>query len=115
MSDAKRQAPEAAIQRAIVQRLRWHGFFVASIPNEGKRSVQAGRAMRATGMRRGLPDLLVAKEGRVCMLEVKAERGRVSEAQADAHADLERHGVFVAVVRSQDEAVAALREAGFKC
>lgn len=109
----KRGNPEAVIQRAIVQRLIWHGCKVVAIPNEGKRSVQAGRAMRGTGLAKGAPDLMVLRAGRIGFLEVKARKGRVSEAQAEMHAAFGRHGFRVHVVRSQDEAVAALRSDGW--
>jgi hypothetical protein len=52
--------------------------------------------------------------GRVMFLEVKAPRGRLSASQEIFHDELQRQGMQVAVVRSQDEAVAALRGAGFR-
>ena len=112
-SRKRRGNPEAVIQRAIVQRLIWHGCKVVAIPNEGKRSVQAGRAMRGTGLAKGAPDLMVLRAGRIGFLEVKAPKGRVSDAQAEMHAAFGHHGFRVHVVRSQDEAVAALRSEGW--
>lgn len=109
----RRSNPEAAIQRAIVQRLVWHGCKVIAIPNEGKRSVRAGRAMRGTGLAKGAPDLMILRAGRVGFLEVKAPKGRVSPAQVEMHAAMARQGFTVHVVRSQDEAVAALRGEGW--
>lgn len=110
----KRARPEAAIQSAIKQRLIYHGIVCVAVPNEGKRSVIAGRAMKNTGMVQGFPDIVALQSpGRIAFLEVKAAKGRTSPAQDDCHAMLRRLGHFVSVVRSQDEAVAALREAGF--
>lgn len=109
----RRGSPEAAIQRAIVQRMIWHGCKVVAIPNEGKRSVRAGRAMRGTGLAKGAPDLMVLRAGRIGFLEVKAPKGRLSPAQVQMHADMARHGFRVHVVRSQDEAVDALRSEGW--
>lgn len=109
-----RARPEAAIQRAIKQRLVLSGIVCAAVPNEARRSVVAGRAMKATGLLPGFPDLIAMQApGRVAFLEVKAPKGRVSDAQAECHALLERLGHNVAVVRSQDEAVAALQAWGF--
>lgn len=106
----KRGRPEAAIQRAIRARLAFHGIVCVAVPNEGRRSVANGRMMKATGLLPGFPDLiLLAPGGRVAFLEVKAPAGRVSSAQSEAHAMLERLGHHVAVVRSQDEAVDVLR------
>jgi len=110
----KRKRPEAAIQIAIKNRLALYGCLCVSIPNEGKRSAIAGRAMKATGMMPGFPDLVVMQRpGRFAFLEVKAPRGRLSPAQERAHELLDRLGFHVAVVRSQDEAVEHLRAWGF--
>jgi hypothetical protein len=49
----------------------------------------------------------------VAFLEVKAEKGRTSDAQDECIAMLRRMGHDVAVVRSVDEALAALREWGW--
>jgi hypothetical protein len=109
----RRAAPEAAIQRAIIDRMRWCGVLCVAVPNEGKRSVVAGRVLKGTGMRPGFPDLICMQDGRVAFLEVKAPAGVVSGAQAAMHAELERQGMRVAVVRSQDEAVASIKRWGF--
>jgi hypothetical protein len=109
-----RARPEAAIQRAIKTRLAFYGCLCVAVPNEGRRSALAGRAMKATGMLPGFPDLVVMQRpGRVAFLEVKAPEGRVSPAQAEAHETLRRLGFNVTVVRSHDEAVEALRGWGF--
>lgn len=105
---------ERAVQIAIVSRLIFHGIVAIHIPNEGRRSAIAGRRLKQEGMLKGAPDLCcVGDGGLTAWLEVKTAKGRLSEAQADCHALLRRKGHFVAVVRSQDQAVAALREAGF--
>lgn len=110
----RRGNPEAAVQRAIKQRLTLYGCVCVAIPNEGRRSAALGRAMKQTGLLPGIPDMLVLQRpGKAAFLEVKAEKGRVSPAQHDAHEMLRRLGHHVAVVRSQDEAVEALRGWGF--
>lgn len=111
----RRAAPEAAIQRAIIDRLRLYGILAVAVPNEGKRTATTARRMKGAGMRPGFPDLIVMQDGQAAFLEVKAPKGRVSEAQDTMHAELTRQGMRVAVVRSQDEAIAALRGWGFAC
>lgn len=108
----RRSNPEALIQRAIIDRLRWFGVLAVAVPNEGKRSASAGRRLKGTGMRPGFPDLICMKDGCVVFLEVKAEKGRLQSNQAEFHDVLRRYGMRVAVVRSQDEAVAALAAMG---
>lgn len=111
---APRGRPEAAIQRAIIDRLRWAGILAIHIPNEGKRTAITGRRLKGEGMRPGFPDLICYQHGHHALLEVKAPKGRTSDAQRECHAELGRHGFTVAVVTSQDEAVEALRARGFR-
>lgn len=102
---------EAGIQRAIVDALRWRGIMVVHVPNAGLRSVVAGRRLKSEGMRPGFPDLLVyGAGGQHMLMEVKAAKGRVSDAQHECIAELQRRGVHVAVVRSIDDALAAVAE-----
>lgn len=107
-------ASERAVQISIRHRLTLSGVVCLHVPNEGRRSVVAGRRLKQEGMIRGACDLIcIGDEGRVAWLEVKSATGRVSDAQRDHHDMLRRKGHIVAVVRDQDEAVAALRGAGW--
>ena len=111
----KRKAqPEAAIQRAIIARLRMSGIVCHHSPNAAKRSVIGGRRIKADGMITGWPDLtVVGPEGLVAFLEVKAPGGKLSPAQSEIGDMLTRMGHTWAVVRSQDEAVATLQSWGW--
>jgi len=111
----KRKAqPEAAIQRAIIARLRISGIVCHHSPNAAKRSVIGGRRIKADGMITGWPDLtVVGPEGLVAFLEVKGPGGKLSCAQGDIGVMLGRMGHTWAVVRSQDEAVATLQAWGW--
>jgi Holliday junction resolvase len=51
----------------------------------------------------GAPDLVAVKHGRVLFLEVKAEKGKVSEKQSEVHDLLRLHGMEVRVVRGADD------------
>jgi hypothetical protein len=51
----------------------------------------------------GAPDLVAVKQGRVVFLEVKTEKGKVSEKQAEVNELLRLHGVEVRVVRGIDD------------
>ena len=108
---------ESAVQRAIIDRLRMRGVLCVHVPNAGKRSVVAGRVLKADGMRPGWPDLACyGAGGRHALLEVKRPgytASAVSDAQRDTHALLASLGVACAVVTSQDEAVEALRSFGW--
>ena len=108
---------EAQIQRAIIDRLRFLGVLAVHVANEGQRSAKAGKRLKGEGMRPGFPDLLCYQDGRHALLEVKRPKYRpssVSDNQHECHALLAEQGFAVAIVTSQDEAIDALRIAGFR-
>jgi len=111
----KRKAqPEAAIQRAIIARLKLSGIVCHHSPNAAKRSVIGGRRIKADGMIAGWPDLtVVGREGLVAFLEVKAPGSKLSPAQGEIGMMLIHMGHTWAEVRSQGEAVAALKKWGW--
>jgi len=94
----RRGRPESAVQRAIVQALSYAGWLVMHIPNQSTRGRQ-----RWAGLLPGAPDLLAIKQGRVVFLEVKTEKGKVSEKQAEVHDLLRRQKAEVRVVRGVDD------------
>ena len=109
-----RRAPEQALQRQIAQFLdvalggtAWYG----AIPLGGGGRVR-GAILHSTGTKEGTPDMCVVDAGRVLFLELKSPKGRVSPAQEACHRALRRAGAPVYIIRSLDEAIAALRQAG---
>ena len=83
-SKPRRAAPEAALQKAVIQHLRLRhkpGVLFLSIPNEAKRSAVMGGHLKAMGMLPGAADLLIVVQGRALFLELKAPNGVVSESQ----------------------------------
>lgn len=105
---------ERAIQIAIRDALRWHGVRSRHVPNGGKRSIVAGHRLRQEGMVAGFPDLIVwMPGGRIAFMECKTAKGRLSEAQHREIQQLRQDGFAVAVVRSVDEAMTAVRAWGW--
>lgn len=110
----RRAQPEAAIQRAIIARLKLSGIVCHHSPNAAKRSVIGGRRIKQDGMITGWPDLtVVGPEGLVAFFEVKAPGGQLSAAQREIGEMLCRMGQTWQVVRSQDAAVAWLQAWGW--
>lgn len=72
---------------------------------DGKRTIRFGCP--------GSPDILGCLDGRWIGLEVKTATGRQRETQIAFQAAIERAGGLYAVVRSPEDAVAALRSRGF--
>jgi Holliday junction resolvase len=89
---------ESDIQRGIVQALLYAGWVVMHIPNQSTRGRQ-----RWAGLMSGAPDLVAVKRGRVVFLEVKTEKGKVSEKQSEVLDLLRLHGMDIRVVRGIDD------------
>jgi hypothetical protein len=114
------QPSEDAIHIAIRDALLWHGIRSRHAANDGKRSIASAMRLKRLGMVAGDPDLRVWKPHPhplhpplVGFLEVKSATGRLTPAQQEEIAALRADGFSVAVVRSVDEALAALREWGW--
>jgi hypothetical protein len=115
--DKPRGQPEAQIQRAIVGDCRRHlqnGKVAASVATaqgsgDAEQRARYGAKLKSFGVWAGEPDLRIYLDGGVTvMLEVKAQKGRLSDTQQVAHLELQSFGHWVYVVRSVDEARAAL-------
>jgi hypothetical protein len=108
----KRDNPEGRLQRAIVQHLMLAGvpgmiFF--SVPNESKRSIPVAMDLKAKGLRAGVSDLVILKDGAAYCLEVKAKGEKQSEKQLLFEMDCGFAGVPYAVVDNIDAAICQLR------
>ena len=107
---------EETIHRAIAAHLRLRlapPWLFWSTPNQrGTRKGWEQAILAALGVRPGMPDLFLAGEGRVIGVEVKAPKGTLSPAQKDTIAALAAAGIPTLIVRSVDEAEAALKAMG---
>jgi hypothetical protein len=120
----RRQAatPERDLQGAVVKWARMVGCMISATVNE-QRSISTDpneqarfyQSRKRAGVVKGWPDLtLCTPEGRVAFVELKAARGRLSQAQIDVHAWLRTHGHVVLVARSVDELADGLAAAGVR-
>ena len=77
---------EADIQQAIVDYLNavlLPAYRVFAVPNASRRT-RSGKASNAVpGLRKGVPDLIVLGRGKAFQIEVKRERGKLSDAQSE--------------------------------
>ena len=115
---------ERETQRAILKMcgLLFPDVFIHHSPNGAQlagnamsRMKQIG-ALKGDGFKVGFPDLLCLWNGGGCLLEVKREKGGVlSDAQKALHERLQAINWPVTVVRSPNEAHAALCAAGAPC
>ena len=106
-----RRRPKQDTQRALADHLRLRatpGTYWFHPDNGGARTAIEGPILKACGVRAGTPDLILIKDGKTFGLELKAGNGRVSPAQAQAHAEMKAAGAEVAVATGIDEAIKQL-------
>jgi hypothetical protein len=111
----RRQQPEAQLQRALIDHLRWRApldCWFAHIPNGGARTLVEGSIFKRLGVRPGAPDLLIVSAGRPIFVECKAPGRKLSAAQVECHEVLTRAGAIIATVDNIDDALAFLRRLG---
>lgn len=112
--------PEQALQIAVADALRLvvpsHVIWTA-FPAGGGGAVRGG-ILRAMGLRAGVFDLMfitrMVGDGplKVLFIELKAPKGRMSEAQMNFRSDCLRLGISVAECRSVGEVLGALTDWG---
>lgn len=112
-----RAAPEQALARQVV------AFFHAALPPEvfwtalnpvpAKSKAVAGLS-KSLGMKRGAPDYLLVWQGRVLFVELKSDKGRLSEAQRECHDAIERADAGTLVCWSIVELAGWLTEVGHR-
>jgi hypothetical protein len=107
----RRRQPEAEIQRAVFAHFKLRGapgVFAFHPGNGGYRKPIEAAIMKSLGVRAGVPDIVAVHDGRCYALELKAERGRLTDVQRECHERLRDAGARVAVATGIDEAVAQL-------
>jgi hypothetical protein len=106
-----RNQPEATLQRSVIQHLTWRarpGAFFFHVPLGGYRTCVEGAILKAIDTVAGVPDIICIFEGQCYALELKAERGRVTDVQRVVHERLREAGANVAVAHGIDQALAQL-------
>ena len=107
----RRNQPEAALQRSVIQHLTWRarpGVFAFHVPNGGWRSRVEGAILKALGTVARRSRHHLHRRGPGYALELKAERGRLTDVQRVVHERLRAAGAEVAVAHGIDEALAWL-------
>lgn len=116
-----RQHPERDLQKSIVGYINRfvQNVVVAAVTNEeqgrgdAEQRARFGAMRRASGVLTGHPDLVVyLSGGRILLWELKAPKGTTSVAQHLVHARLSELGHPVEVIRTIEQAMAALARAG---
>lgn len=117
------QHAEQAIQRAIFQHLKTRGapgIFFFHCPNGGYRRRVEAAILKGVGVVRGIPDVIIVRpviagaflHGQTYALELKTDRGVLSDEQRDVLQLLKSAGAIVAVANGLDAAVRQLEDWG---
>lgn len=102
---SKKQSPEGDIQRAILEYLTAKNIFHWR-NNTGATKTNDGRFFRFGQV--GSPDIFAIKDGRSIGIEVKAPKGRLSEAQEEWQKRFESAGGTYIIARSVDDVMMTL-------
>lgn len=90
---------EWQLQAYVVQEARRVGYCIAGDMNQARRNGKQAALAKATGMLAGETDLRVyLPGGRICLIELKKNDGRLSEAQKEHHIWLKDLGYWPYVV-----------------
>lgn len=79
-----------------------------AIPNGGKRHFLEARNLRLAGVKAGIPDIClpVARQGYLALyLEMKSEKGTLTEKQGEMIECLQEYGNKVAICKNCEEAI----------
>lgn len=111
----RRSSSEAAIQRSVFEHLRTRGapgVFAFHVGNGGYRKPTEAAILKGLGVVAGVPDVFIVHNGRTFAIELKAEGGRLTDAQLSTMARLRDAGAIVAVAEGVDEALRKLENFG---
>ena len=107
---------EHEIQAAALDHYRHRstsGSVLFAIPNGGLRDIGTAKKLKEEGVTAGAPDLFAGALGVSCFIEVKADRGRLSEPQKVMHRKLKIYaGMEVITTYGLDQLLAVLERRG---
>ncbi len=111
-----RKRPEESFQTKLVKELEWRlrpAVIMAAIPNGGFRYGRTARTLKATGVKRGMTDLVFAFEkGQTAWLELKSGKGKLSDEQMGIQYRLLTLGHRHAVAFTIDQALSYISRWG---
>jgi hypothetical protein len=110
-----RATSEQAIQRAVCEHLRQRsasGLVWWHTPNGGRRSPVEAAIFNGLGVRAGVSDLILLRDGRAFALELKTEQGRPTAAQMTLISEFRAAGGEASIVSGLDQALWTLETWG---
>jgi hypothetical protein len=111
MSNHRRATSEQTVQRAVCQHLRQRGargLLWFHVPNGGRRNPVEAAIFSGLGVRPGVSDLILLRDGRAFALELKTDRGRPTAAQMDFISEFRAAGGEASTANGLDQALRTL-------
>lgn len=107
---------ESAVQRQLLDWLAaaLPDAIVFAVPNGERRDKITGARLKAQGVLAGAPDLVVCHRGVIAFVEVKKDKGRLSEAQKVFRDTCAEHQLPYAVIRGIGDLQVFLDDLGIK-
>lgn len=107
-------ASESKIQQVAIMEI-WNKLpqtrlCLFHVPNGMFSNAREGAKFKAHGVISGVPDLVFVWAGKTHYIEVKCEKGKLSENQKALHQKWMEQGVEVKVMRSSDEIIQFVRK-----
>ena|ERR1700726_3284563 len=106
---------EDRLQMTICQHLRWRpapGLMWFAVPNGGRRMPIEAQILKATGLRAGVADLILLREGVAYAAEIKTLQGRATASQKQFMVEWELAGGIGEILFGIDEAIGFLERHG---
>ena len=106
-----KQLSEQSVQRAVCQHLHRRdaaGLVWFHVPNGGRRSPVEAAIFNGLGVRPGVSDLILLREGKAFALELKTERGRPTAAQTQFISEFRAAGGEASIVHGLNQALHTL-------
>jgi hypothetical protein len=107
--------PEQQIQHAVFQHFRARSaprVFAFHPANGGYRKPIEAKILQGLGVTSGVPDVIAIKDGRAYALELKAEGGKLTEAQEQVLIRLREAGAMATHAHGLDQAIHILEAWG---
>jgi hypothetical protein len=108
---------EDQLQKSVARLLDYSGLLWCHVPNGGQRNAIVGAKLKAQGVKRGVPDVLIFNEFRQegttfsgTALELKVEKRKPTPEQLQWHDKLREQGWFVRVCNNLGEAIRTLKD-----
>lgn len=112
----RREATESELHRTVAELLDWlllpPAMYTTFPAGWGKLPRATGGRLKGSGLKAGMPDVMVFYGGKTVGVELKTAKGRLSRDQVETFTLLHEAGVPVYVCREVQDVIAALQTEG---